>query len=180
MKRLLLIVDPQIDFITGALPVPGAEAAMNALADYIAGSNGKYCHKIVTADRHPFDHCSFVPYGGEWQRHCVHDTVGAAVWQPLFEPLYETAGDVTFLHKGERRDVEEYSIFRNKEASERIRNIVSTQGIDRIDICGIAGDVCVHDSLVDGIGIFSRDMFRVLTQYSPSLDGGRRLLSAWC
>ncbi len=101
-----------------------------------------------------------------------------AVWQPLFEPLYETAGDVTFLHKGERSDVEEYSIFRNKEASERIRSIVSTQGIDRIDICGIAGDVCVHDSLVDGIGIFSRDMFRVLTQYSPSLDGGRRLLSA--
>lgn len=34
-KRMLLIVDPQIDFITGSLPVPGAEDAMNALALYL-------------------------------------------------------------------------------------------------------------------------------------------------
>ena len=35
MKKLLLIVDPQIDFITGTLPVAGAAEAMDALAKYV-------------------------------------------------------------------------------------------------------------------------------------------------
>lgn len=83
MKRLLLIVDPQVDFIAGTLPVPGAEEAMDRLAEYIYESDGRYAHKIVTADRHPYDHCSFDGHGGPWPRHCVHDTVGAAVWQHL-------------------------------------------------------------------------------------------------
>ena len=35
MNKLLLIVDPQIDFITGTLPVENAVEAMNALATYV-------------------------------------------------------------------------------------------------------------------------------------------------
>ena len=35
MNRLLLIVDPQIDFISGSLAVNGAAKAMDALADYL-------------------------------------------------------------------------------------------------------------------------------------------------
>lgn len=34
-NKILLIIDPQIDFINGTLPVPGAEGAMNSLADYV-------------------------------------------------------------------------------------------------------------------------------------------------
>ena len=33
MKRLLLIIDPQNDFISGTLPVPGAAEKMEALAN---------------------------------------------------------------------------------------------------------------------------------------------------
>lgn len=175
MKRLLLIVDPQVDFITGTLPVPGAEDTMNRLADYIAESDGLYVHKIVTADCHPFDHCSFKEQGGPWPRHCVHDTVGAAVWQLLFSPLYLTRGEVTFLYKGQDVQTEEYSIFKNHEAAEKIRHIVGTEGIERIDICGLAGDVCVLNTLTDGIGLFGKDMFNVLLQFSPSIDGGKKL-----
>lgn len=63
-RRLLMIVDPQVDFITGTLPVPGAEAAMNDLAEYITQTNGDYTLKIVTADRHPFNHFSFKNFEG--------------------------------------------------------------------------------------------------------------------
>lgn len=64
MNRLLLIVDPQIDFINGSLPVPGAEAAMDALAAYVAAQDGQYAAKVVTCDFHPHDHCSFTANGG--------------------------------------------------------------------------------------------------------------------
>lgn len=177
MKRMLLIVDPQVDFISGTLPVPGAREAMDGLARYIADSDGRYACKVVTADRHPFDHCSFADCGGKWPRHCVHDTVGAAVWQPLFAPLYLTAGQVTFLYKGQEADREEYSIFGNQEAAARIIGIVRENAVDIIDICGIAGDICVSETLIDGIALLGPEKFNILTPYSPSLDSGTRLTS---
>ncbi|MDE7151182.1 MAG: isochorismatase family protein [Candidatus Amulumruptor sp.] len=171
-KRMLLVVDPQIDFITGVLPVPGAREAMDLLAGYIAAADGKYAVKVVTADCHPYNHCSFDECGGRWPRHCVADTEGAAIWPALVDPLYRTAGGVTVLHKGRERDVEEYSIFKNADARACIMNIVERLGIEKIDICGLAGDVCVADTLRDGIGIFGASKFEVLAQYSPSLDRG--------
>lgn len=175
MNRLLLIIDPQYDFITGALPVSGAAEAMDNLADYISRSSGKYIHRIVTGDCHPFFHCSFSDCGGQWPRHCVHDTAGAAVWQPLFAPLYETEGAVRFLHKGRDEDSDEYSIFKNREATRIIRGLVETDKIEKIDLCGIAGDICVLQSIMDGIALFGAERINVLTAYSPSIDGGAAL-----
>lgn len=173
---MLLIIDPQNDFIGGSLPVGGAVEAMNNLADYISRNAGKYRLKIVTADRHPFFHCSFTDCGGEWPRHCVHDTVGAAVWQPLFRPLYETDGAVRFLYKGEREDVEEYSIFKNPQAKQIITELVEKYKIEKIDVCGLAGDICVLQSIKDGIELLGAEQFNVLTAFSPSIDGGDALL----
>ena len=42
MKNILLIVDPQNDFISGTLPVEGAEAKMKKLAEYIKAKHTKY------------------------------------------------------------------------------------------------------------------------------------------
>lgn len=175
MKRLLLIVDPQVDFICGALPVPGAETAMNKLAGYITDNSGKYMHKAVTADRHPFNHSSFTEYGGLWPRHCVHDTVGAAIWQPVFNALYNSAGEVSMLYKGQIAHIEEYSIFKNQQAAAAIDRLIHDLGIEQIDICGLAGDVCVNDTLHDGIARYGSDMFNVLSDFSPSIDGGTTL-----
>ncbi len=175
MKRLLLIVDPQVDFICGALPVPGAETAMNNLAGYITDNSGRYIHKAVTADRHPFNHSSFTEYGGMWPRHCVHDTVGAAIWQPVFNALYNSAGEVSMLYKGQIADIEEYSIFKNQQAAAAIDRLIRDLGIEQIDICGLAGDVCVNDTLRDGIARYGSGMFNVLIDFSPSIDRGATL-----
>lgn len=169
MNRMLLIVDPQVDFISGTLPVPHAEAAMNSLAQYILENDGRYVHKIVTADRHPFDHCSFKDNGGLWPRHCVHDTVGAAVWQPVFDAVYLTKGEVSFLYKGQKSESEEYSIFKNPEAAATIDRLIHDLNVEKIDLCGLAGDVCVNDTLKDGIKLYDGNMFNVLTDFSPSI-----------
>lgn len=175
MKRLLLIIDPQVDFITGTLPVPGAEPAMTALASYVADNPDHYAHIIVSADRHPFRHFSFAENGGPWPRHCVHDSVGAAVWPPLLDTLCLSPVPSTFLYKGQKADVEEYSIFQNKEAAGVITSIIRNEGIDAIDICGLAGDVCVAQSLSDALAIPDMPPIRVLCEFAPSLDGGTKL-----
>lgn len=68
-----MIVDPQIDFISGTLPVPGAAEAMDRLADYISKQDGSYDYKIVTTDWHLYRHCSFIDNGGTWPSHCVQN-----------------------------------------------------------------------------------------------------------
>lgn len=175
MPKLLMIVDPQIDFVSGSLPVPGAAEAMTALASYIKNTDGRYAAKIVTADRHPYCHSSFADCGGPWPRHCVESSVGAAILPELYAPLFTTAGDVIFLYKGEKTDTEQYSIFANPQAAEDIRRIVSEKGIDTIDVCGLAGDVCVRSTLLDGVKQLPGCRFNVLEEYAPSIDGGRKL-----
>lgn len=173
--RMLLVVDPQVDFINGSLPVPGAQEAMEALAEYISANDGKYALKVITADRHPYDHCSFRRNGGQWPDHCVHDTVGAAVWPSVFEAVYSTSGAAVVIHKGESAGSEEYSIFGNEAAAEELRDLIMRHVITEIDVCGLAGDVCVLSTLRDAIGLFPDCRFRVLLPYSPSLDGGATL-----
>ena len=77
MNKMLLIVDPQVDFINGSLPVAGAAKAMDALAGYVKESDNEYIVKIVTSDWHPYHHCSFDREVGQWPPHCVQHSVGA-------------------------------------------------------------------------------------------------------
>ncbi len=170
MSRLLLVVDPQIDFINGTLPVPGAQEAMDALAEYVKKNSGRYVQKIITADRHPYGHSSFIPNGGIWPPHCVHDTIGAAVWPALFDALYSTDGPCTVFHKGEKRNVEEYSVFSDADNRERIMELLWERGITEIDICGLAGDVCVKATAEDVRKLFPGISVSILSRYSPCIN----------
>lgn len=173
MNAILLVVDPQIDFITGSLAVPGAEEAMKGLCRHILERPGEYSRKIVSLDSHPWTHCSFRENGGEWPRHCVADDVGAAIYPPLLAALHSTPGPVSFCRKGQNPDREEYSLFRNEENLKTVPSLL--READRIDICGVAGDICVLNTLKDGAELLGSDKFRVLREFSPSLDGGKSL-----
>ena len=56
-----MIVDPQIDFISGSLKVEGAKEKMDALADYILRTDGEYICKLITMDQHPYRHDNHGP-----------------------------------------------------------------------------------------------------------------------
>ena len=85
---------------------------------------------------------------------------------------------MSVLRKGTSKDADEYSIFKNALSAEKIDKLICGNGIERIDICGIAGDVCVLNTLRDGIERYGAAMFRVLTEFCPSLDGGTALAEA--
>lgn len=174
-NRLLLIIDPQIDFITGTLPVPGAVRAMDSLSEYIYSNASSYCGIIVTADRHPMNHCSCISEGGKWPTHCVADSVGAAIWPAVMDSLMSVKDKVIVMHKGENPDKEEYSILKNPVAAEWINTFIKDHKIDCIDICGLAGDVCVADTIRDWTASADDAELNVLKEFTPSLDGGKTL-----
>lgn len=177
-KRMLIVVDPQVDFISGTLPVPGAAQAMDALAAHIKQNDGRWAHKVVTSDWHPFSHCSFEPNGGPWPVHCVAHSPGAAIYFPLLQALETTQGTTEYLIKGNNPEREEYSILQNP-ASGMILAAELAQDLDDpftdIDVCGLAGNVCVLNTLKDLIKLFGPTRLHVLEQFSPSLDDGSAL-----
>ena len=181
-RKMLIVVDPQIDFISGSLPVPGAAKAMNQLADYVKANGDDYALMVVTNDWHPYDHCSFAPNGGPWPVHCVQNSEGAATYWPLLEALYQSETETLFLQKGDLRHREEYSIVQNTGAREFFENTLDNSLLadadcqyQHVDVCGIAGDVCVLNTLRDLLPIVGADRLRVLTRFAPSLDGGKAL-----
>ena len=179
-KRMLLIVDPQIDFITGSLPVPGAEEAMNRLARYLKEFGNLYGHIIITCDRHPLRHSSFSEFGGEWPPHCVESSVGAAIWPPIMQQLPEFSSNILFLYKGENTLCDEYSIFGSEKGATAMHDYLSNDHISRLDICGLAGDVCVKTTFEDLLRLYPGIHYRILEDCTASLDGGetiRRLAS---
>lgn len=172
---MLIIVDPQNDFISGTLAVGGAREAMDDLCGFLLDNLHRYSLIIVTADRHPIDHCSFDTMGGQWPVHCVAETDGAALYAPLASVLTDYPAETVVIGKGRQADREEYSVFTAPENSETIERLVKDHGITDIDVCGIAGDFCVLATVADGIERFGHEPFTVIIPYSPSIDGGTRL-----
>lgn len=173
--KLLIIVDPQKDFINGTLAVNGAEDAMNNLSDYIANHHDRYRGIVLTADRHPSDHISFAENHGDWPAHCVADSDGADIWPPLITAIADAGTAHYIFYKGTEPDREEYSVFENPKASDDITALIRDNDIKSVDICGIAGDFCVLETLRDLRHLFPKMKIRVLDKFTASLDGGTKL-----
>lgn len=172
MKRLLLLIDCQYDFINGSLAVDGAEAAMQRLSEYIKANADEYCAIAATLDWHPYNHSSFKVFGGIWPPHCVQHTVGAAIYQPIMDAA---DGNVHFFTKGDIVDEEQYSIFANTVGGAGLLKLINDLGVESVDVCGIAGDYCVKSSLEGLIERIGKAGVRALLPYTPSIDGGATL-----
>jgi nicotinamidase/pyrazinamidase len=177
MKNILLIVDPQNDFITGSLAVEGAKEKMMKLAEYINGDHPSYDYICVTMDTHPTDHCSFKENGGIWPAHCVYDTNGWDLPEYLNEALKE-ANFVSCYHKGTEPDHEEYSIFDNERDGftlySQIKDLIHQEDVF-ISVCGIAGDFCVLETLKGLRKYIGDNYINILWDYTASIDGGIKL-----
>ena len=174
MNRILLIVDPQNDFITGTLAVPGAKEKMMKLSDYI--KTNVYDYICVTLDSHPKNHISFKENGGMWPTHCVAYTNG---WD-IPEYLEMALGGIltTYYHKGTDLNKEEYSIFDNESDGYILANQLIDlfrEGNIYIDVCGIAGDFCVIETIKGLRKIIGDQYITVLVNYTASIDGGIKL-----
>lgn len=184
MKKILLIVDPQNDFITGTLAVKGAKEKMMKLADYIiSDAHPQYDYICVTLDSHPENHTSFKENGGIWPKHCVVDTNGWNIPEYLEDAMqFVGAGKKIYFgyyHKGTEANQEEYSIFDSEDGntlSEQITDLIKEYDV-YIDICGIAGDYCVLETLKGLRKIIGDRYIQVLTQYTASIDGGEKLMN---
>lgn len=174
--RMLIIVDPQNDFVKGGtLATKKGVEALTLLAQYLSSEKAmNYSWVIVTQDMHPANHCSFVEQGGTFPPHCVQDTKGVEVFPPLYEALktmIDKGFEVHFMYKGNLADKEEFSIFQNELSGEKLRRTIQEfETFDGIDVCGIATDYCVYETVKDLIEFYPASKVRVITNCIAAVD----------
>lgn len=177
-KKILVVVDYQYDFKDpkGALYVMGGEKLQYNILKIIPDFDGV----VFTQDSHPVDHCSFKENGGIWPTHCVQNTIGAGI--PV--EMFKVAKDYVLVLKGEFSDSEEYGAFDPaKDAisfSEAYGSMFydepfANSTLDKVVVCGIAGDYCVLETLKNIVNEVGPEKVRVYLKGIVSIDGGASL-----
>ena len=138
----LLIIDVQNDFCPGgALPIEEGDVVIPVLNRWIAAARAKGVPIYASRDYHPVGHLSFKESGGLWPPHCLQDTEGARI-----RPDLELPDSTVLVTKGVRFDQDQNSAFDQTGLAEHLRR----QGIRRLWIGGLAEDVCVRATVLDG------------------------------
>ena len=163
MNKILLIVDPQYDFISGSLKCEDAYEKMMNLVRHLKDNADMYDKIVITLDWHPTNHCSFVENGGEWPKHCVEYTQGAAVFQPILDAIPNNK-KICFLTKGTDADVEEYSIMKNLHGNLTLKSIILNDIHSEINVCGVANEYCVKNTVNDLVKEGFGDKITILSE----------------
>jgi nicotinamidase/pyrazinamidase len=152
MRKALIVVDVQNDFCPGgSLAVAGGDAVAARISNWIRSGSEQYALVVATMDwhpqpgaRHPFPHFSDDPdFVDTWPPHCVQDTFGAQLHSDLCLPE-----GALVVRKGETSAA--YSGFEGcDEHGTALSEILRREGIEAVDVVGLATDYCVKATAID-------------------------------
>ena len=162
-EAALIIVDMQNDFLPGgSLAVAGGDEITPTI-----NSMQKYFSLVVaTQDWHPENHKSFasnhpgqkefdvIDLNGNdqvlWPDHCVQATDGAKFSSQLEDKKIEA-----IFRKGMDWEIDSYSGFYDNghQKNTGMAGYLKDRGITKLYICGIAADICVYYTAIDGISL---------------------------
>ena len=125
MKQLLVVIDMQEDFISGALGTPEARAIVPAVVRRIAEFDGDV---VYTRDTHGPDYLNTAEGRKLPVVHCVRDTPG---WQIHPEVLRAGAGKTAAV------------IDKPTFGSGALCDFAAEGGYDAIELVGLCTDICV-------------------------------------
>jgi nicotinamidase/pyrazinamidase len=179
--RVLLVIDPQNDFISGSLAVPGAKDIIPVVNRLM--KEGGYDAFVLSQDFHPADHGSFAsqhpgkkPHemgelGGKpqrlWPDHCVQGTWGAEFHAGL------DLSRVTYIQqKGLDKTVDSYSAFRdnNEKSLTGLADYLKKIGATGVDFCGVATDFCDKATGLDGVKLMPGVKFNFIEDASRGIS----------
>lgn len=121
--KYLIVVDMQIDFITGSLGSKAAEEIVPAVVEKVKGFDGKV---IFTRDTH-FENYMTTQEGVKLPvEHCIKDTNGWQICDELKPYVEEVVDKITF-------------------GSVDLPDMIKGYGdeIEEIELCGLCTDICV-------------------------------------
>lgn len=135
MKKLLLVIDMQNDFITGVLGNEGCKRVVPNVIKRMERAKAEGWKILCTKDTHEENYLNT----GEGQRlpvpHCIRGTLGAELIPEILELEEKWKEDDVFM---EINPVEK-SAFGSTELSRKLESY----DFDEIEIIGVCTDICV-------------------------------------
>lgn len=196
MKKALIVVDVQNDFIPGgSLAVTEGDKIIPIINDLLK----EFDLVVFTQDWHPSNMNAFAsqhegksPFdkyivdGVEdtlWPDHCVQDTFGAELHKDI--DFSKIRGDFYFFKKGTTPDYHPYSGFGGTDLADFLRN----KNVDRVFVTGLALDYCVADTAIDAAmegfdTCVVKDATRAISQdltetYQKFKDADVKMIESW-
>lgn len=136
MTDILVVVDMQRDFVSGALGTPQARAIVPAVAARIRRAKQEGTQVVFTLDTHESDYLAtregrFLPVA-----HCIRDTQGWAL-----EPTI-AAECVRGMMSFEKPTFGSTALMHHVAQEAAQRGAVNGQGMS-VELCGVCTDICV-------------------------------------
>lgn len=128
MKKILIVVDMQNDFIDGSLGTAEAAAIVPAVCEKICGFDGEI---IATLDTHGEDYLNTSEGKKLPIAHCIKGTKG-----------HEICGCVSAALDGKECIYVEKPTFGSLDLPEIIADVYGEDGLS-IELCGLCTDICV-------------------------------------
>lgn len=135
MKKILVVVDMQNDFINGSLGTPEAQAILPKVVEKISNTeDGTYF--IFTRDTHQTDYLN-TPEGKKLPvEHCIENTHG---WQ-IAEEIENLFTFMPFILNK--------PTFGSTELIDYLNDIMDCQEDTVIEFCGLCTDICVVSNVL--------------------------------
>ena len=92
MKKILIVVDMQNDFVDGALGTPEAQAIVPKVADYIRNHADNDTVLLVTKDTHSSNYAETLEGKNLPVAHCIKNSYGWELNPAIQEAIYDTRG----------------------------------------------------------------------------------------
>lgn len=130
MKKLLIIVDMQNDFIDGALGTKEAQAIVPKVVDKIAKWDGDI---ISTLDTHTENYLNTREGRMLPVSHCIEGTDGHKINQEVRNALFSKKGNHSYIATLQKRTF----------GSTALPELIRDAGVEYVELVGLCTDICV-------------------------------------
>lgn len=142
MKRLLIVVDYQKDFVDGSLGFEGAADLDGRIAEKIASYRATGDDVAFTFDTHHRDYLTTQEGKNLPIEHCIDGTPG-----------HDLFGEVALMMRGsdavfKKPSFGSVELFERLRSSQRIADSVGSQPFSSIELVGLVSNICVISNAV--------------------------------
>lgn len=146
IKKALIIVDVQNDFISGSLSVPDGVSVVGPINKLIKMARNNGWLIVASRDWHPVKTSHFKEFGGLWPSHCVKETFGAEFHKDL------DISKVTIVSKATAENEDAYSAFDGcTDSNIKLADFFRSHDIKEVYVGGLATDYCVKATALDAV-----------------------------
>lgn len=149
-RTALVVVDVQNDFADpdGGLHVPDGDAVVAVVNELVRSARTAGAVVVYTQDWHPATTPHFAKDGGTWPVHCV-----AGTWGAELHPDLDVEGPVVRKGTGGEDGYSGFTVRDPESGAEEpteLAGLLEESGVERIVVVGLALDVCVQATALDG------------------------------